>query len=131
MNDLNDYLQDIRYTISEEIYVFVTLPEWSIPTTIRPLMSFMEVEGYTFILKKSDAMKNEIPFIFESKLLSLETKTPLELVGFIANVAKVLSDAGVSTNIVAGYYHDHILIALDKVYDTVVALDSMQTSEVY
>lgn len=125
MSDLSSYLGDIRYTVSEESYVFVTRPEWDIPNSIRPLMSFLEVEGYTFILKKSDALEYEILYTFSCKLLSFETTTPLELVGFIANIATALSAVGVSTNIVAGYFHDHILIAEDMVDNAIRVLDSM------
>ncbi|MBD3203773.1 ACT domain-containing protein [Candidatus Woesearchaeota archaeon] len=47
------------------------------------------------------------------KLLTFDMVLPFELVGFLAVVAKVLADAGISIFAVSAYSTDHILIKKD------------------
>lgn len=47
-------------------------------------------------------------------MLTLNVQSSLDAVGFMAVVAKALSDAGVSANVVAAYLHDHVFVQADR-----------------
>ncbi|MBB5685606.1 ACT domain-containing protein [Sphingobium boeckii] len=54
--------------------------------------------------------------------ISLSVHSSLSAVGLSAAIAKALADRGISANIVAGYYHDHIFVQWDKRHEAMSAL---------
>jgi hypothetical protein len=76
----------------------------------KVLGSFKEKEGITLILTKEYADLMELPYISIMSWISLEIHSSLEAVGLTAAFSKVLADANISCNVVAGYYHDHIFV---------------------
>lgn len=53
---------------------------------------------------------------------TLEIHSALEAVGLTAAVSRVLTEAGLSANVVAGHTHDHVFVPLDRVDDAMRAL---------
>jgi len=87
-----------------------------------------EEEGTTIVLKKERAEKHGFTkFDYVSAWISLEVQSSLEAVGLTAVFAKALADAGVSANVVAGYFHDHIFVDVkdrEKAETALVALSA-------
>ena len=54
--------------------------------------------------------------------LSLTVQSSLEAVGLTAAFSKVLGDAGIPCNVLAGYHHDHLLVPIDRVDDAIAVL---------
>ena len=71
---------------------------------------FKEEEGYTIILKKEMADSLNLEYSFVAAWITLTVYSSLEAVGLTAAFTKALSDEGISCNIVAGYYHDHLFV---------------------
>jgi uncharacterized protein len=69
-----------------------------------------EDEGKTFILKKEIADRNGILYESVFKRITLKIHSSLDAVGLTASVSAKLTEQGISANIVAGYYHDHIFV---------------------
>jgi hypothetical protein len=46
-------------------------------------------------------------------------------VGLTAAVSRRLADLGISTNMMAAYYHDHILVPVEKAADALSALRNL------
>ncbi|MDF1750164.1 MAG: ACT domain-containing protein [Alphaproteobacteria bacterium] len=73
------------------------------------LMRFQEVEGDTVILTVQNAAQEGLsgePF----RRITLSVHSALEAVGLTAAFSACLKDHGISANVVAGYYHDHIFV---------------------
>lgn len=70
---------------------------------LSPIGVFREAEGLTVIAEGGEA-----PFF---AMISLSIHSSLEAVGLTAAIARVLGDAGISANVIAAYYHDHIFVA--------------------
>ncbi|OLY94135.1 hypothetical protein SAMN05444008_11041 [Cnuella takakiae] len=93
-------------------YVFCTLVQ--LPPMLAPeaLMIFREQEGITVIVTEAVAQQFGLPYSFVAAWITLQVHSALDAVGLTAAVATALTTAGVSCNVVAGYYHDHLFVPL-------------------
>lgn len=57
--------------------------------------------------------------------ITLTVHSSLEAVGMTAAVAKALTGRGISANIIAAFYHDHIFVPWDRREDALTALRSL------
>jgi uncharacterized protein len=80
---------------------------------IEPIVTVLEPEGLTAVLRKQEAETLSLPYSFESRLISLMVKSDLSAIGFLAMIANALASAGIPCNAVSGYYHDHVLVPVD------------------
>ena len=89
---------------------------------LNPLATFIEAEGLTLILSVEAANKAQLSFEGKFKQITLTVHSSLEAVGLTAAVANKLSDKGISANVVAAYYHDHIFVQSEKAEEALLAL---------
>lgn len=104
-------------------FTFVT-GEWS---DLRPKAhaTIQEREGETLIVTVDDAASAGAPVELEFAWLTLTVHSSLEAVGLTAAFSRTLADAGISCNVIAGYYHDHLLVPADRTDDAVAELGRM------
>ena len=60
-------------------------------------------------------------------MITLTCHSSLEAVGLTYRVSHRLASLGISCNVVAAYFHDHIFVAHDKADTAVEALRALQT----
>ena len=95
-------------------FVFCSVPHESVPElSIRPLATFRETEGTTLVLAKEVAQNAGLAGIPQT-LITLDVHSSLEAVGLIAVVTGALAKAGISVNVIAGFYHDHLFVPSSK-----------------
>lgn len=73
-------------------------------------MTFREEEGMTVIVRKEIADKLNLKYSFVASWITLTVHSSLEAVGLTAVFSKALSEHGISCNVVAAFYHDHIFV---------------------
>jgi uncharacterized protein len=96
-------------------YVFCSVQgEYGDYSALVPLASFREAEGLTLVLTKQAAMANKLPFSSVFSAITLTVHSSLDAVGLTAAVATKLAEKGISANVIAAYYHDHIFVQADK-----------------
>jgi hypothetical protein len=113
--DLMVLLRNLSPILSNEEYVFTTLSgSYGDYTHLEPLSSFNEKEGLTLIIPKRRAVENAVDFESTFKVITLEIHSSLNAVGLTAAVAAKLAKEGISANVVAAFYHDHIFVQTEK-----------------
>lgn len=74
------------------------------------VMFFREEESITIITKIEIANKLNLKYSFIASWITLTIHSSLEAVGLTAAFSKALSENGISCNVVAAFYHDHIFV---------------------
>lgn len=92
-------------------YVFCTLDDATRLHGSVPLGSFREREGLTVILERGEADRLGLAYDYSAAWITLEVHSSLSAVGLTAAFAGALAQAGISCNVVAGYFHDHLFVA--------------------
>jgi hypothetical protein len=90
--------------------------------SLSPLATFAEQEGLTLVLEKSLAQGAGLKFEGSFRQITLTVHSSLEAVGLTAAVSKKLADKGISANVIAAYYHDHIFVQSAKAEEALCAL---------
>lgn len=91
-------------------YVFCTLPDQRIPAGCEIIGSFREQEGLTLIVERQQAEQAGLAFEYVAAWITLNVHSALEAVGLTAAFASALGSAGISCNVIAGFYHDHLFV---------------------
>ena len=108
--DLQKLLQGMKPELNEGEYVFCTVGSFESAATLNPVCVFQEKEAVTVIVSKQQADDASLPYSVICAWITLTVHSSLEAVGLTAAVSKALTEANISCNVVAAYYHDHIFV---------------------
>ena len=103
-------LRSMSPHLNDGDYVFCTLPDHQIPAGCEVIGSFREQEGLTLILERQHAQQAGLAFDYVAAWITLNVHSALDAVGLTAAVASALGNDGISCNVIAGYYHDHLFV---------------------
>ena len=109
-------------------YVFCSIIDIHKISMSNIICSFKESEGYSIIISKEEAIKNNLPFYFVSAWITLEIDSTLDSVGLTSSFSRELTNAGISCNVIAAYHHDHIFVPYKKRLKAVKILSDMYKS---
>lgn len=104
-------LRSMQPQLNEGSYVFCTVADWAGLEPGDVIGSFREQEGLTLIVSRQRAEALGLAFSYEAAWITLTVHSSLEAVGLTAAFASALGQAGISCNVVAAFYHDHIFVA--------------------
>ena len=108
--ELHTLLKTMKPKLNDGDYVFCTVPATSRIDLSEIVMVFNEHEAITVVLKKERADKLNLSYTYIASWITLTVHSSLEAVGFTATFSKALSDANISTNVVAAFFHDHLFV---------------------
>lgn len=121
--ELERLLSEMNPELIEDEFVFCTVSgslaqyiEWN------PLASFNEKEGLTLVLTKDIASREGLQFKNTYKQITLTVHSSLEAIGLTAAVSNKLASKGISANVIAAYFHDHIFVQSEKAKEALIAL---------
>ncbi len=100
-------------------FVFTTAP--TLPADVVPTVLVREQEGSTLVIERADADRLGLGYEYVAAMITLRVHSALEAVGLTAAVSTRLAQHGISCNVVAGYFHDHLFVP-EAEADRVVAL---------
>ena len=115
--NLNEILQSLEPVVLPDEYVYCTVPsdrsiDW---LQSNPLALIREAEGMTLILTMQSAKALSLKHIGPYRCISLTVHSSLEAVGLTAAVSAALASHQIPANMLAGYFHDHILVPAETV----------------
>lgn len=122
--DLAKMLSSLRVSRRPETYTVVTLPQSiALAEGIEAVIS--ETEGTTAIVTTEEAERRGWPVGFRAAWLTIEIHSALEAVGLTAAMATALGARGIPCNVLAGYYHDHLLVPVERVDEAIAVLENL------
>lgn len=108
--DLEILLKSMKPEHVSGDYVFCKVEKFENLDLNNIVMLFKEKEAITLILKKEIADQLQLDYSVVMSWITLTVHSSLEAVGLTAAFSKALSEQGISCNVVAAYYHDHIFV---------------------
>jgi hypothetical protein len=121
--NLRKLLASMSPALMSDEYVFCCVQgEYRDFDKLSPLASFYEVEGLTLVVTKEAAIANQLPFESVFRGITLTIHSSLDAVGLTAAVSTKLAEKGISANVIAAYYHDHIFVQAEKAELAIEAL---------
>lgn len=113
--DLTTLLRTLAPTLDPECYVFCSVQGavYGDFAHVNPLACFRESEGLTLVLTQSSAEAEGLLYNGTFRCITLHVYSSLHAVGLTATLTGRLAEGGISVNMIAGYYHDHVFIPAD------------------
>ena len=108
--DLAVLLKQMNPLLNEGDYVFCTVIDESHPAIKDAICFFREKEGSTIVVEKPVADSMQLSYSVVCSWITLTVHSSLEAVGLTATVSASLSNEGISCNMVAAFYHDHLFV---------------------
>ena len=121
--ELKKLLESMQPKIMPGDFVFCTvIGDLADYFHLKPIATFIELEGLTLVLEKVTAEQANLNFDSVFKQITLTVHSSLDAVGLTAAVAEKLTSKGISANVIAAYYHDHIFVQKDNADKAIKAL---------
>ncbi|MFC4094970.1 ACT domain-containing protein [Euzebyella saccharophila] len=111
--NLSTLLSSLNPILNKGEYVFINLTEPNPMALAHCICFFKEAEGSTYILNRSKADEFQFSYDFVAAWITLKVHSSLEAVGLTAVFSSELAKNHIGCNAVAGYYHDHIFVAIE------------------
>jgi hypothetical protein len=112
---LDELLKSMQPELLAPEFVFCTVSGTLADyVTLNPVATFIEAEGLTLVLEKTVAQNAQLSFDGAFRQITLTVHSSLEAVGLTAAISAKLTAKGISANVIAAYYHDHIFVPAAK-----------------
>lgn len=118
--DLTRILATLDPVVRDGEFVFVSVPN-DLPDVPAEAV-VRESEGVTYVVRREVASQRGWPYDFVAAWVTLSVHSDLAAVGLTAAVSSALANAGLSCNLLAGYFHDHLLVPVDRVDEVLAVL---------
>lgn len=123
--DLQNLLASMSPKLLDEEYVFCTFQNsrYGDHLELEPVAAISESEGLTLVIPKRKAEEKGYSVDSTFKKITLSVHSSLDAVGLTAAFSRKLTEHGISANVIAGYYHDHIFVQSEIAERAMKALD--------
>jgi hypothetical protein len=123
--DLTTLLKTLKPKHNPGDFVFCVSEDFAKVNVTDIIMLFREGEGDTIVIKKELADQLHLRYTFVSAWITLTVHSSLQAVGLTAAFSNALSKKGISCNVVAAYYHDHIFVDKKDVDNAMTVLSQL------
>jgi len=124
--NLSTLLQTMKPALHAGNYVFCSVADTAVVPADEIILLFKETEGITLIIKKETADAAGLAYTFVAAWITLTVHSSLEAVGLTAVFSTALSKEGISCNVVAAFYHDHIFVDKKDAEKAMAVLNTLQ-----
>ena len=120
--DLEVLLRTAQPELRPGTVVFVVVHDVAHLEPLAPVATIREPEGLTAVVRRERADALGFAYDYLAAWITLRVHSALAAVGLTAAVSTALARAGISCNVIAGYYHDHLLVPADQAARALEAL---------
>lgn len=108
-------------------FVFCSWPDacYGDHSDLAPVAAICETEGLTLVIPRARADQESLSYNGVFRGITLTVHSSLDAVGLTAAVTRRLAEHGLSANVVAGYYHDHIFVQAATAQRALVVLETI------
>lgn len=129
--ELRQLLAAMQPRLLPDEFVFCTLPEAprETLTDLNALATFREKEGLSLVLERGLADRRGVEYGPVMRCISLTVHSALDAVGLTAAISSRLARQGISANVVAAYFHDHVFVPAERAEDALEALRELSLEQ--
>lgn len=127
ITDLDTLLGSMSPCASDGLFVFCCIADgrYGMHAELAPVASFQEQEGLTLVLPQQAADRAGLAYEGVFSMITLNVHSSLAAVGLTAAVAAELTRAGISANVLAACFHDHIFVPAARAAEALAALNAL------
>ncbi|MDR5762692.1 ACT domain-containing protein [Caballeronia sp. LZ035] len=125
LRDLDALIASMEPELQPGVYVFASVAQGDVPAA-DVIATFREREGLTVVMEEHAAQAAGLTPLFRAAWITLTVHSDLHAVGLTAAFAQALGEAGISCNVMAAAYHDHLFVPADDAARAMDALLSLQ-----
>lgn len=92
---------------------------------LEPVAAVTEAEGLTLVVPKAKADQHGLEYNSVFRGVTLKVHSSLEAVGLTAAFSRKLTEHGISANVIAGYFHDHIFVQNEHAEKAIAAISEL------
>lgn len=126
ISDLARLLASMEPVLHDLICAYCVVPHGTDTARFTPVVTVAEAEGLTLVIPESQAQASGLEVLFRAAWITLTVHSDLQAVGLTAAFATALGQAGISCNVVAGAFHDHLFVPAERAQDALAALHKLQ-----
>lgn len=125
--DLQKLVAGLKPRLLPGEFVFVTFADarYGDYAELEPVASYREDEGLTLVVPRARALAAGLETSESLRAITLDIHSSLEAVGLTALIATALAERGISANVLAGYFHDHVYVPTRRADEALSALESL------
>lgn len=97
----------------------------TVPQGVVPFATVAEAEGLTIIAPLQQLQEAGLPCSGPMARITLKVHSSLQAVGLTAAFSSALAQDGISANVIAGFYHDHIFLPSEMADRAMAALKAL------
>ena len=129
--ELRELLAAMEPRLLPDEYVFCTVSgaRQDDAAGLPALATFKEEEGLSIVLERSVADRNDIAYGPVMRCISLTVHSALDVVGLTAAISSRLARYGISANVVAAYYRDHLFVPAERAAQALEALRELSREQ--
>jgi len=125
-SDLHTLLRNMNPVLNDGVFVFASLPIGTDISMLDAVATVREYEGITVVMKEELAAEYNFPVLFRAAWITLAVQSDLSAGGLTAAFSHALAQAGISCNVVAGAYHDHLFVPAESAREAMAVLRDIQ-----
>ncbi len=126
ISNLAQLLASMEPVLHDGTWAYCVVPHGADLASLTPVATVAEAEGLTVVLPEEQALAAKLQVHFRAAWITLTVHSDLQAVGLTAAFATALGRAGISCNVVAGTFHDHLFVPVERAQDALAALRRLQ-----
>jgi uncharacterized protein len=128
ISDLSELLARMQPVLNDGVYVYASIAHSADTRALAPIVTVSEPQGLTVVVREDIAKATALDALARVAWISLHVQSDLQAIGFTAAFSSALGAAGISCNVVAGAYHDHIFVPADLAETAMNTLQAMSAT---